>query len=259
MLWVTKMKVLRSTGAQPQQVLLELAARLLVDGRERLVHQQHLGIDGERAGQADALAHAARQLVRIALSRSLRGRPRRYSAARDLLALRSRHAAQLQPEGDVAQHGRPGHQREVLEHEGALRTRARRPSAGRRSPRRRVGCSRPAMILSSVVLPQPLGPSSEVSLPARESRDRCRAAPRRRRDRSCRCRAPPRCRRLGGGVRAVERQLVQRAHHQDLVFSGRNSALSSRCSSAQRQRREQDDRGDGGVHLGVVGDRRGDR
>ena len=67
MLWVTKMKVLRSTLAQPQQVLLELAAGLLVDGRERLVHQQHVGIDGERAGEADALAHAAGELVRIAL------------------------------------------------------------------------------------------------------------------------------------------------------------------------------------------------
>src|SRR3546814_1002375 len=52
---------------QGQQVLLELAPGLLVDRRERLVHQQHLGVDGEGAGKADALAHAARQLVRVGL------------------------------------------------------------------------------------------------------------------------------------------------------------------------------------------------
>src|SRR3546814_21026916 len=56
---------------QGQQVLLELAPGLLVDRRERLVHQQHLGVDGEGAGKADALAHAARQLVRVGLLETL--------------------------------------------------------------------------------------------------------------------------------------------------------------------------------------------
>ena len=42
--------------------------------------------------------------------------------AGDLLALGGRLAAQFQPEGDVAQHGRPGQQREILKHEGAFRT-----------------------------------------------------------------------------------------------------------------------------------------
>ena len=36
-----------------------------VERRERLVHQQDVGVDDERAGEADALAHAARQLARI--------------------------------------------------------------------------------------------------------------------------------------------------------------------------------------------------
>jgi hypothetical protein len=35
----------------------------------------------------------------------------------DLLALGARRAAQLEAEGDVAQHVRPGQQREILEHE----------------------------------------------------------------------------------------------------------------------------------------------
>ena len=40
--------------------------------------------------------------------------------ARDLLALGDRLAPEFEPEGDVAQHGRPGQQREILENEGAL-------------------------------------------------------------------------------------------------------------------------------------------
>src|SRR3546814_19374566 len=45
-------------------------------------------------------------------------------ALRHRLALGAGDAAQLEAEGDVAQHRRPGHQREVLEHEGALWPRA---------------------------------------------------------------------------------------------------------------------------------------
>ncbi len=35
-----------------------------VEGAERLVHQQHVGILGERAGERDALPHAAGELMR---------------------------------------------------------------------------------------------------------------------------------------------------------------------------------------------------
>ena len=125
MQWVTNRKVLRSRATSAQQVLLELAARLLVDRRERLVHQQHVGVDRERARQADALAHAAGELVRIACcSKPLRPTSRDVVLG-DRLALGRGDAAQLEPEGDIAQHGRPRHQREVLEHERALRARAR--------------------------------------------------------------------------------------------------------------------------------------
>ncbi len=50
-------------------------AGLRVDAGERLVHQQHVGIVGERADDADALLHAAGQLVRIAIRGMRRGRP----------------------------------------------------------------------------------------------------------------------------------------------------------------------------------------
>ena len=84
--------------------------------------------------------------------------------ARRRLALALRHAAQLQPEGDVAQDRRPGHQREVLEHERALGPRAPHRAAVDQDLAA-VGSISPATILSSVVLPQPDGPSSVVSWP----------------------------------------------------------------------------------------------
>jgi hypothetical protein len=51
---------------QPQQLLLQALAHHRVDGAERLVHQQHRRVGGERAGHPDALLLAARQLRRVA-------------------------------------------------------------------------------------------------------------------------------------------------------------------------------------------------
>src|SRR6185312_11967060 len=48
-----------------QQLVLQEIARLHVERPEGLVHQQHLGLDRQRAGDAHALLHAAGQLVRI--------------------------------------------------------------------------------------------------------------------------------------------------------------------------------------------------
>src|SRR5215204_5658354 len=76
----------------------------------------------ERARDADALLHAARELVRVAAGRvpeageveELAGNP---------LALRSRHAAHLGTEGDILEHGLPGEEREGLEDDAAVRPR----------------------------------------------------------------------------------------------------------------------------------------
>src|SRR5262245_19910722 len=106
-----------------EQVLLELAPRLLVDRGERLVHQDDVGVHGERTRQAHALPHAAGKLRRVALLEALEAHLGDV-LARNLLALVLLHAAQLEAEGDVAQHARPRQQREVLEHERALGSRA---------------------------------------------------------------------------------------------------------------------------------------
>src|SRR5262249_60982078 len=46
-------------------------AGLRVERGERFVHQQDLRIDGKRAGEIDALTHAARELARMVVLESL--------------------------------------------------------------------------------------------------------------------------------------------------------------------------------------------
>ena len=52
-----------------------------VERRKRLVHQQQVGMHHQRAGEADALAHAARQFLRDKRTRSRRGRSGRSPQA----------------------------------------------------------------------------------------------------------------------------------------------------------------------------------
>src|SRR5919106_463827 len=52
---------------QAQQVVLELAADLLVDRREGLVHQQDVGVHGEGPGESDALPHPAGELMGVGI------------------------------------------------------------------------------------------------------------------------------------------------------------------------------------------------
>ena len=59
---------------QLHELVLDHLAVDRVDGAERLVHQQHRRIGGERAHHADALLLAARQLLRIALEEDRRAR-----------------------------------------------------------------------------------------------------------------------------------------------------------------------------------------
>src|SRR5688572_6733877 len=105
-----------------EQVLLELAPRLLVDRGERLVHQDDVGVHGQRAGEADALAHAAGELRRGAVLEALEA-DLGDVAARGFFSLFSFNTPKFEAEGDVAKHVGPRQQREVLEHERALGSR----------------------------------------------------------------------------------------------------------------------------------------
>ena len=76
MSWVTKSDRLLVVLPDPEQELLHLGAGLAVERAEGLVHQQDLGIVGERAGDRDALHHAAGELLRLGLGGRRRGRSR---------------------------------------------------------------------------------------------------------------------------------------------------------------------------------------
>ena len=80
---------------------LHVVAGERIERRERLVHQQHRGIVGERAGDGDPLLHAAGEMVRVGVGELLE-LDQLELLQRDLLALGSRHALHLQAEGNVA-------------------------------------------------------------------------------------------------------------------------------------------------------------
>ena len=92
--------LLPRTVPHVDEQFLHLLARQAVERAERLVHEQDGGVGGERAGDADALAHAARQFVWGGVSEVLQ-----TDQAQQLLrtgeALRPAHARELQPERDI--------------------------------------------------------------------------------------------------------------------------------------------------------------
>ena len=130
---------------QPAQPAAQLLAHLGVERAERLVQQQHLGLDRERAGERDALALAAGELRGIAVGQPVELHQleqlvhlARGSAPRRALAARL-HA---QAERDVLEHRHVAEQRVVLEHEADL---ALAHVRARWRPRRRSSiCPRPA-------------------------------------------------------------------------------------------------------------------
>ena len=99
---------------QADHLVLHVAANERVECAERLVVEHHLRLDGERAGEADALLHAAGELVG-----ELVGGVLEPDEAEDLLGalepLRLRDALDLEPERDVVDHAAVGEQPEVLE------------------------------------------------------------------------------------------------------------------------------------------------
>lgn len=104
---------------QFQQLVLHVRADQRVEGAEGLVHEDDLSVGGQRAGQADTLAHATGKLVRIGLLVALqahRGDP----VQGPLVALRPAFAANLQAVGDIVEHALVRQQAETLEHHADL-------------------------------------------------------------------------------------------------------------------------------------------
>ena len=97
MSWVTKMIVFADLAVQPAQLRLQAEARDRVERAERLVHQQHGRVGGERAGEADALALPAGELCGVA-RRVVRFEP-------DELEQLARRVARTSPCGQPSRRG----------------------------------------------------------------------------------------------------------------------------------------------------------
>ena len=120
------------------QQLLELAShrhlRVRVEGRERLVEQQHARVAGKRAGERDPLALTARELGRYA--------PGKVRDAEPLEELVGAAAAAV---GDVLAHGHVREERVLLEDEpdpALARAGGRALPPSRTRPRRRARSGR---------------------------------------------------------------------------------------------------------------------
>ena len=120
-----------------QELLLQDLAGLRVERGERLVHQQDRRIDRERAHEADALLHAAGELIGILLLEA--GEADEVEIVpHALLDDGRRRAGHGEPEGGVLVDGLPRQQAEMLEHHGDARRRScdrlaeHRELAGRR-------------------------------------------------------------------------------------------------------------------------------
>src|SRR5437016_1609400 len=111
---------------RPLHLTLQQFARLRVEGAERLVAQQDVGVGGERAGERHALPHACRELVGLRVGPALQMHVREPSLG-DVAAFGCRHADQFQPELNVAPHRQPWEQRGLLEEHGPVGSRAGDP------------------------------------------------------------------------------------------------------------------------------------
>src|SRR6516164_2447114 len=102
------------------EIVLQHHAGLRIDRRERLVKQENVRIDRQRACQRHPLAHAARELMRVmrAEFRELEIGQQALGAA---LALLYRQTLNFDTEHDVLGHRAPWQQQVLLQHEGDLR------------------------------------------------------------------------------------------------------------------------------------------
>ncbi len=108
---------------QAAQPAAEFLAHLGIEGAERFVEQEDARLDGEGAGERDALALAAGQLVRIAVAEPIELNQIEQLAhplADVLLRWAGRARAQAQPEGHVFGDGQMAKEGIMLEDESHL-------------------------------------------------------------------------------------------------------------------------------------------
>ena len=157
-------------GLERLQLDLQVLAQLRVERAERLVEQQHARPQHERPRERDALLLAARELAGLARARSRVELTSSSASPTRFAPLLLRQLVVLEAEGDVVGHVEVREQRVALEHgvDVALVRRALRATSSPSSRiRPLVGRSKPAIMRSVVVFPQPDGPSMREELARR--------------------------------------------------------------------------------------------
>ena len=116
----------------PQQLVLEQQAVLLIQIGERLIHQQNCWISRQGPGDAHPLAHAFRELMGVGVSERQQAHPFEMPPrARD--PFRQRHAHQAQPVGHIAQRSHPRQRAGPLEHQRGAEPAGVAPGHGHRT------------------------------------------------------------------------------------------------------------------------------
>ena len=173
MSWVTKHDRLARLAVDAGRSPLQRVAGDRIERAERLVHQQQLGIGGQRAGDADTLLLAARQLVRDIARDSSPGSSRSSSSSSSTRAS-MRGLGQPSRRGTVAMLSRdrpvrkePGRLDHIADARGAASP--ARPAMSSPSIRIVPGVGRISrLIMCSVVdLPHPTGRAARRTRRAR--------------------------------------------------------------------------------------------
>ena len=102
---------------EPQQLGPQVLRGEHVEGGEGLVHEQRVGLDDERAGEADPLTHPARELLGVGRLEPVQA-DRVDGALGADVALLGLDTERLEPDLDVLLHGQPRQQGETLEDHG---------------------------------------------------------------------------------------------------------------------------------------------
>src|SRR6516165_1615703 len=101
------------------QLRLHDLAGLRIERGERLIHQQNLRVDGERAREIDALAHAAGELARMVMLEPFE--PHELEQLHGARALRWPDLSRnLAPDDGVGEYRTPGQEIVVLKYESAI-------------------------------------------------------------------------------------------------------------------------------------------
>ena len=173
MSWVTMTTVFAELGLEPQELVLQPDPHHRVDRAERLVHQQHRRVRGQRPGHADPLLLAAGELVRVAVAVRRRVEADQVEQLvgplpgdRLRLAVEQRHGHHVGD--DLLVREQPDLLDDVADPAAQLTGSERVTSSPSISMVPVVGSISRLIIFSVVDLPHPDGPTRTTSSPARD-------------------------------------------------------------------------------------------